>query len=360
MQIYLVGGAVRDELLGLPIKDRDWVVVGASPEQMTALGFRPVGQDFPVFLHPDTQEEYALARTERKTGVGYQGFTFNCATDVTLEDDLRRRDFTINAIAKSNTGEYIDPYGGRVDIERRIIRHVSDAFDEDPLRVLRAAKFKARYHSLGFAIAPNTFKLMKSLVDRGELNDLSAERRWQEIEDASRSPSPSEFWALIEQLGATKATLGSNYPLEISRLKELDGQDFNSVTRFAVLTQSIDTATIAKICRYMKTPKRFAQLVEWLSSKQRFLSGKLDVEQRYVLADELTRSRRGETTELLIEYAGAIGMNWLKEHHLTALIDAYNAVTNASVIEAGFKGASIGTELRRRRCVELEKVELKT
>ncbi len=360
MQIYLVGGAVRDELLGLPIKDKDWVVVGATPEQMTELGFRPVGQDFPVFLHPDTQEEYALARTERKTGVGYQGFTFNCATDVTLEDDLRRRDFTINAIAKSDTGEYIDPYGGRADLEQRIIRHVSDAFDEDPLRVLRAAKFKARYHSLGFKIAPETLALMKSLVDRGELNDLSAERRWQEIEDASRSQSPSEFWALIEQLGATKATLGADYPLQISRLKELNGRDINSVTQFAVLTQSINTPQLANIFSYMKAPKRFAQLVEWLSSKQSFLNGNVTIEQRYLLADELIRSRRGESIGLLIEFGEALDTCWFEEHDITALTDAYNSVTNASVIDAGFKGADIGTELRRRRCIALEKVELTT
>lgn len=360
MQIYLVGGAVRDELLGLPIKDKDWVVVGATPEQMTELGFRPVGQDFPVFLHPDTQEEYALARTERKTGVGYQGFTFNCATDVTLEDDLRRRDFTINAIAKSDTGEYIDPYGGRADLEKRVIRHVSDAFDEDPLRVLRAAKFKARYHLLGFNIAPATMELMKSLVDRGELNDLSAERRWQEIEDASQSQSPSEFWALIDQLGATEATLGSNYPLHISRLKELDGKDVNWVTRFAVMTQSVDTTQLANMCHYMKAPKRFAQLVDWLSSKQSFLNGNVDIEQRYLLADELSRSRRGETSGLLLEFANALNKFWLKEHHIKALTAAYDSITNASVIEAGFKGAEIGAELRRRRCIELEHVELTT
>lgn len=170
MKIYLVGGAVRDQLLNLPVKDRDWVVVGATPKTLLQQGYQQVGKDFPVFLHPDTHEEYALARTERKSGSGYTGFTCYAAPDVTLEDDLQRRDLTINAIAYSAKGEYIDPYHGIDDIHAKLLRHVSDAFSEDPLRVLRVARFAARFAPLGFTIAPETMSLMQEMTNSGELN----------------------------------------------------------------------------------------------------------------------------------------------------------------------------------------------
>ncbi|SUC28369.1 Multifunctional CCA protein [Providencia rustigianii] len=173
MKIYLVGGAVRDKLLGLPISDRDYVVVGTTPEAMLAKGFQQVGKDFPVFLHPKTHEEYALARTERKIGAGYTGFSCYSAPDVTIEDDLLRRDLTINAIAQSDTGELIDPYHGVKDLKNRVLRHVSDAFLEDPLRVLRVARFAARYYQQGFRVAPETMTLMQSMVETGELSHLT-------------------------------------------------------------------------------------------------------------------------------------------------------------------------------------------
>ena len=169
MKIFLVGGAVRDQLLGLPDSDKDWVVVGATPQQMLDRGFTAVGKDFPVFLHPETKEEYALARKERKTGVGYGGFDFNIDTSVSLKQDLERRDLTINAMARSDEGELIDPYGGQQDLAQRRLRHVSDAFAEDPLRVLRVARFYARFHHLGFEIAPSTFKLLQVMCASGEL-----------------------------------------------------------------------------------------------------------------------------------------------------------------------------------------------
>ena len=178
MQIYLVGGAVRDKLLGLAVKDRDYVVVGATPEDMVAQGFRPVGADFPVFLHPDTKEEYALARTERKTGRGYKGFTVYAAPDVTLEDDLRRRDLTINAMAEAADGTLIDPYCGAVDLRAGILRHVSEAFSEDPVRILRVARFNARFAKWGFKVAHATNTLMRRMVDNGEVDALVAERVW--------------------------------------------------------------------------------------------------------------------------------------------------------------------------------------
>ncbi|MDR6139176.1 tRNA nucleotidyltransferase/poly(A) polymerase [Pseudoxanthomonas sp. SORGH_AS 997] len=193
MKTYLVGGAVRDALLGLPPGDRDWVVVGATQAQMEAQGFRAVGRDFPVFLHPDTQEEYALARTERKSGRGYRGFVVDADPGVTLEEDLGRRDFTLNAIARSADGALVDPYHGVDDIEARVLRHVGPAFVEDPLRVLRAARFMARLAPLGFRVAPETLALMRQVADSGELDALVPERVWQELRKALASPRPSAF-----------------------------------------------------------------------------------------------------------------------------------------------------------------------
>jgi len=197
-----VGGAVRDRLLGLPVKERDWVVVGATPEEMLARGFRPVGKDFPVFLHPETGEEYALARTERKTGHGYHGFTFHAAPDVTLEEDLRRRDLTINAMAEAPDGTLIDPYGGRADLERRLLRHVSPAFVEDPVRVLRVARLAARLAPLGFRVADETMALMRRMAASGELDHLVPERVWQEMVRALGEPVPRVFFEVLRGCGA--------------------------------------------------------------------------------------------------------------------------------------------------------------
>jgi len=202
MKIYLVGGAVRDKLLGISNSDRDWVVVGARVEDMLAKGYQQVGSDFPVFLHPTSKEEYALARTERKTAPGYTGFAFTADPSVTLEEDLQRRDLTVNAIAQDEDGEYIDPYGGIRDIEKRQLRHVSDAFTEDPLRVLRVARFAARFAPLGFQIAKHTMTLMQTLSKSGELNHLVPERIWQEMDKALRSPAPAVFFKTLHECGA--------------------------------------------------------------------------------------------------------------------------------------------------------------
>jgi tRNA nucleotidyltransferase (CCA-adding enzyme) len=199
VKIYAVGGAVRDELLGLPVKDRDYVVVGASPDEMLARGFRPVGRDFPVFLHPQTHEEYALARTERKTGKGYHGFQFYADRDVTLEQDLMRRDLTINAIAKTESGELIDPFGGAKDLAAGILRHVGPAFVEDPVRVLRVARFASR---LGFSVAPETMALMRAMVESGEVDHLVAERVWQEIARGLMEKSPRRMIDVLRTCGA--------------------------------------------------------------------------------------------------------------------------------------------------------------
>ena len=207
MKIYLVGGAVRDKLLGIPTEDRDWVVIGSNPARMMELGYRQVGKDFPVFLHPTTGEQYALARTEKKTGSGHTAFDFNVSSTVTLEDDLKRRDLTINAIAEGLDGKLIDPFGGLSDIQNKLLKHVSEAFCEDPLRVLRVARFHAKLSSLGFSISPDTLRVMSEISQSGELKTLSPERIWQEFQKALASPSPEKFFLTLEKCGALKALL---------------------------------------------------------------------------------------------------------------------------------------------------------
>ncbi len=207
MQIYLVGGAVRDQLLQLPVYDRDWVVVGSSPQAMLAAGFQAVGKDFPVFLHPKSKEEHALARTERKTGVGYTGFACHYAPDVSLEDDLLRRDLTINAMAQDNSGQLIDPYGGQRDLAAKVLRHVSPAFVEDPLRVLRVARFAAKLHHLGFTVAEETMQLMAKIVQSGELQHLTAERVWQEWHKSLSTNHPEVFLQVLRDCGALAVVL---------------------------------------------------------------------------------------------------------------------------------------------------------
>ena len=202
MEVYLVGGAVRDALLGYPTSEQDWVVVGASPQQMLDQGYQQVGKDFPVFLHPKTKAEYALARTERKWGHGYTGFAVHCDPSVTLEQDLLRRDLTVNAMARTDSGEIIDPYGGQRDLANKVLRHVSEAFVEDPLRVLRTARFAARYAHLGFTVAAETMELMASIVSQDELAHLPAERIWVELERALGEPNPEVFVHVLRECGA--------------------------------------------------------------------------------------------------------------------------------------------------------------
>lgn len=205
MKTYIVGGAVRDELLGYAVKDKDYVVVGSTPEQMVAAGYKPVGKDFPVFLHPNTHDEYALARTERKTAKGYKGFSIHASPEVTLEEDLARRDLTINAIAKSDDGELIDPFNGLSDIQSRTLRHVSNAFAEDPVRILRAARFSARLTA--FSLAPETLALMRQMVDEGEVDALVAERVWQELAKGLMEAKPSRMFEMLRACGALRKIL---------------------------------------------------------------------------------------------------------------------------------------------------------
>lgn len=254
MRRYLVGGAVRDRLLGLPVKERDWVVVGSTPEQMQALGYKPVGKDFPVFLDPHTGEEHALARTERKSGRGYQGFTFHTGADVTLEEDLRRRDLTVNAIAEDEHGTLIDPLGGVRDLEARVLRHVSDAFVEDPVRVLRLARFHARFAPLGFHIAAETQALLEQIVDSGEVDHLVPERVWQEMVKALATSAPSVFFTTLQHCGALARVL--------PELAALDGvpQRADYHPEVDSLVHTLMCVDVAARCGF-DLPVRYAALV---------------------------------------------------------------------------------------------------
>src|SRR5450830_618178 len=266
MKIYVVGGAVRDELLGLPVQDHDYVVVGATPADMLARGFRPVGKDFPVFLHPETQEEYALARTERKTAPGYKGFVFHTDSAVTLEQDLARRDLTINAIAKGEDGVLVDPYHGQEDIRRRVFRHVSDAFVEDPVRILRMARFAARFPD--FTVAPETNALMQKMVQAGEVDALVPERVWQELARGLMENTPSRMLAVLRDCGALAHLLPELPALDtppgeqlLQAIDRATTLDHPLEVRFAVLMRFLDGVdAIQAVCKRLKVPNECRDL----------------------------------------------------------------------------------------------------
>jgi tRNA nucleotidyltransferase (CCA-adding enzyme) len=286
MKIYRVGGAVRDELLGRSIADRDFVVVGSTPEEMVAKGFRPVGRDFPVFLHPDSGEEYALARTERKSGRGYHGFTFHVAPEVTLEEDLGRRDLTINAMARDSDGTLIDPYGGERDLREGVLRHVGPAFSEDPLRVLRVARFAAR---LDFVVAPETEALMRAIATSGEIATLMPERVWQELSRALMEPHPARFFAVLRRCGALVQLLPEvdalfGVPQPVAHHPEIDtgvhvlqALDYSAAAgdalpaRYAVLTHDLGKGATARADwpRHLAHEQKGVRLAEAMSERLR-------------------------------------------------------------------------------------------
>jgi len=262
MQVYLVGGAVRDELLGRAVSEHDWVVVGSSPEQMAALGYRPVGREFPVFLHPDSHEEYALARLERKTGPGYRGFVTQFSPDVTLEQDLQRRDLTINAMARGADGILVDPYGGQRDLALRVLRHVSSAFVEDPVRVVRVARFAARFANLGFTVADDTLQLMRTMVSNGEIHALVPERLWRELERALSEPSPEAFFDTLRACGALAVILPELHWGEIERrsLQQVVARSGEAAVRLATLLSSVSEAAIKSLCDRLRVPNDYREL----------------------------------------------------------------------------------------------------
>ena len=281
MEVYLVGGAVRDRFLGLPIKEKDWCVVGSSPDEMKKRGFQSVGKDFPVFLHPETKEEYALARTERKIKPGYHGFDFNTSKNVTLLEDLKRRDLTINAMAIDSNDNLIDPYNGLDDINHKKLRHVSKAFDEDPVRVLRTAKFAARFHQLDFSVHADTQKIMKSISDNGELDHLVSDRVWKEMEQALSGNDPHVFFSTLQNCGALIRLFPELYINKdakikhgFSALKKIANQSFDPAVNFSIFIYDIERAktsdddeiqinfqkTLDSLKKRLPIPRRFSEV----------------------------------------------------------------------------------------------------
>jgi tRNA nucleotidyltransferase (CCA-adding enzyme) len=306
MKIFAVGGSVRDELLGLPVADRDWVVVGATPAELIAKGFRPVGSDFPVFLHPQTHEEYALARTERKTAPGYKGFVFHASPEVSLEEDLRRRDLTINAIARGEDGALVDPHGGAADLRRGILRHVSEAFAEDPVRILRVARFAARF---GFAVAPETMELMRAMVRSGEADHLVPERVWQEIARGLQEPRPGRMLEVLRDCGALARVLP-----EVDAVTAREGPGplaarleastaFALPVRFACLTVGLAPEAVMALCERINAPVECRDLAGVAARERAAVegAGALGAEALLGLLERTDAFRRPDRLERLMD-----------------------------------------------------------
>ena len=364
MQIYLVGGAVRDLLLGLEVKDRDWVVVGATPEQMLDAGFKQVGRDFPVFLHPDSGEEYALARTERKSGKGYTGFEIFAGADVSLEEDLLRRDLTINAIAEDSEGALVDPYGGCRDLEQRILRHVSPAFGEDPLRVLRVARFAARFAGLGFHIAPETQDLMRELSAGDELAHLTPERVWQEFERALATASPLTFIAVLDAVGACAQLLPELCNLSTPEARQaserLATRRGSAEQQFALLLtmatrekpEQRAVADIEELCRRLKAPNRYRDLAVQLRRRHQALAEfeSLAPGEQLALIKQLDLLRRPEQlTRLHLCVEALYPQQTCIAPTLGPLLERLNRLSPRQLMAEGFNGKALGEELERRQ-----------
>jgi tRNA nucleotidyltransferase (CCA-adding enzyme) len=311
MKIYTVGGAVRDELLGLAVTDRDYVVVGADPAEMARRGFKPVGADFPVFLHPETHEEYALARTERKTAPGYKGFAFHAAPDVTLEDDLRRRDLTINAMARGEDGVLIDPYGGERDLRSGVLRHVSEAFAEDPVRILRVARFAARF---GFAIAPETLALMRDMVARGEADALVPERVWQELARGLMEANPARMVDALRECGALARVMpeldqrfsDAEVPERLAaRLARAALNGHGLAVRFALLLVDLAPEALERLLARLNPPADCRDLALAAVRERELLASAagLDAEATLGILERSDAFRRAERLERLLEVA---------------------------------------------------------
>ena len=374
MQTYLVGGAVRDKLLELPVRERDWVVVGATPEEMLALGYQAVGKDFPVFLHPETKEEYVLARTERKTGHGYTGFETCSDPGITLEQDLQRRDLTINAMAETADGELIDPCNGAEDLGAGLLKHVSPAFVEDPVRILRVARFAARFARQGFKVAHDTNKLMRQMVENGEIDHLVAERVCTELLKALSTDTPSRFFRALHGCGALGrlfpeieplfATEGEPAHADANPLMTLDtitGSSGDTVTRFAALIADIvsqpgspfTTGALAKLCERLRLPNAHRELavlvVDQLAATQAIADA--DAETVFCLlesTDALRRPERfAEFLNVCVAHAAVNDRQAADDLLLHAL--AAIAAVQADQLSGDLKGPAIGAALRAAR-----------
>ncbi|HEV2613131.1 MAG TPA: multifunctional CCA tRNA nucleotidyl transferase/2'3'-cyclic phosphodiesterase/2'nucleotidase/phosphatase [Gammaproteobacteria bacterium] len=337
MKVYLVGGAVRDKLLGLPIQEKDWVVVGSTPEEMMKLKYRPVGKDFPVFLHPETHEEYALARTERKTGKGYTQFVFHASPDVTLEEDLKRRDLTINAIAEEN-GKYIDPYHGQEDIKHKLLKHVSEAFIEDPVRILRVGRFLARFYYLGFSVAPETLKLMQEMVKLGEVDALVADRVWQEMDRALGEKNPEKFFEVLEQCGAVNIL----FPYIKSPPNFKNGK---SSIRFAYLFLNNNQENIEFFCKQYPVPVYYRELAI-LANQYHSTSAKTP-EDIIALLEKLDAYRRPERFDDVLTFLA-------DAKRLKSSYENTKAIDIRPLQEKGLEGKNLGDAIHQERIRKLK------
>ena len=373
MQVYLVGGAVRDALLNRKVVERDYVVVGATPEEMLSQGFTQVGKDFPVFLHPKTQEEYALARTERKSGKGYTGFVCDASSSVTLEEDLLRRDLTVNAIAQDNLGNLIDPYGGKKDLENRLLRHVSEAFSEDPLRVFRVARFATRYAYLGFTIATETMALMQSMAQSGELSTLSAERVWQETKRSLLEKTPHVFFTVLNQahglndwftelernLDTALETLKTAVDLEKveneSVVKDTDTETARLITRFTALLTHLNEEEAKQLCSRLKVQNQVSEIVILACKFKGFLlNAQNSPADLLALFNGCDAWRREERFTLLLSafapYAHNKGIDWQRQRkRIENSLSAANQVNVQDIIATGVKGPEIKDALNRAK-----------
>ncbi|WP_180145098.1 multifunctional CCA addition/repair protein [Acinetobacter sp. YH12052] len=395
MQVYLVGGAVRDHLLGHPYHEKDYVVVGATPEQLLAQGYQPVGKDFPVFLHPETKDEYALARTERKSGHGYHGFEFYTDVNVTLEQDLIRRDLTINAIAMDDAGQIYDPYHGQQDLERRILRHVSDAFVEDPLRVLRIARFAARYKALGFKVADETLELMQELAQSGELEALTPERVWKETSRALMEDHADEYFEVLRACGALKVLFPEidalygipqrpEYHPEIDcgihtmmSLQQACRANYSLDVRFAVLVHDLGKALtpvdelprhimheergvkpVTEVCDRMRVPTNTKQLAISVCKEHLKCHQALSLKPGTLwrLLQRMDVLRRPERVEAFVQACecdsrGRLGLEDRAYPQAQYVLDAMQVVRNikASDLPSDVKGPDIGEMLIQKR-----------
>jgi tRNA nucleotidyltransferase (CCA-adding enzyme) len=357
MEIYLVGGAVRDELLGLEVRERDWVVVGATPAQMLALGYRQVGRDFPVFLHPETREEYALARSERKTAPGYRGFEVDADPGISLEEDLKRRDLSINAMARDAAGRLIDPYHGLADLRAGILRHVSPAFSEDPVRLLRIARFAARFAHLGFHIAPETMQLLRQMVTDGEVNHLVAERVWQEIIKALAESSPARFFEVLCECNAMAAIVPELEVLciqgdSLQRLARIARQYPEPKLGFASLCLDLELEQIHSIGQRLPIPKDFQQLALAARTQAPILRGseQLDTEDIMAFFEAIDALRRPERLEDLLKLYRTLFWSKTRSPELqlrTALKTAL--AVKVGDLPSGLKGPAIAKALREAR-----------
>ncbi len=349
--VYLVGGAVRDELLGLDVIDKDWLVTGATPEDLLAEGYTQVGKQFPVFLHPKTKEEYALARTEKKQGVGYTGFICDFSPEISLEEDLLRRDLTINAIAKDTFGNLHDPFGGLQDIKNRVFRHVSSAFVEDPLRVLRVARFAARFAQFGFNLAPETLELMRTISHSGELNTLPSERIWKELEKALQAPDPHCFFSILHQCDALQTLFPElSWPIDTRNWHGFSQSTTSQ--KWAFLCSNSHPDSLKILNARVKVPNQFANIALQVSE---FTHNKILPLSTTEWEEWLTRMsaiKRPQPYLRLIEVLSELTGSNIKDWE--DLRTQAASVSSGQLIKQGFTGAELGLAMKQARKDALE------